>query len=115
MTSDEELELCRLVERAMQDTWEDGKKRPRLQRVMQGRFGRLGELRGTASLEALRLSDRAMYGRFLHGCWRAFVRDGLISAGMLGGAELQAMKARLLHQEHHGDAPPPQEHEAWFP
>lgn len=89
--------LC--FQRAIDDNWQDGKRRAQLQRVMQARLSRL-QHRGFSGLEDCRRRDRKTYDAFLAGCMRAMNRDGLIAAGLLGQGELRSMKERALAREH---------------
>lgn len=89
--------LC--IQRALDDSWQDGKRRIRLKQVMEGRMRRLRE-RGFMDLVDARRRDRELYDRFLDGCIRALRRDGLIEAGLLSQDELRRLKERALVREH---------------
>lgn len=97
--SEQESITLNCIQRALEDNWQDGKRRSQLKRVMEGRMRRLQE-RGFGSLDDMRRRDRAMYDRFLDGCVRAMRRDGLIASGQLSQDELRRMKERALVREH---------------
>ena len=103
MEQDEETAIRQLIKRALENGWEDGKKRDRLQRVMSDRMSALGRVTGFVTIDALREGDRIQYDRFLDGCVRAFRRDGLIAAGILDQAALRKLKDAELARRHHAE------------
>lgn len=106
MTDEYEAATLALIQRATEDRWEDGRRRQRLKRVMEGRVSRMRRVAGFQTLDRLRVGDRAQYDRFLAGCRRAMARDGLIESGQLGQDELRRLKesfeARAIHDQFDG-------------
>jgi hypothetical protein len=106
MTQEDEAVLLACIQRATEDAWQDGRKRLRLKRVMEGRLSRMRRVTGFQTLEGLRVGDRTQYERFLEGCRRALARDSLIDSGQLGPDELRRLKedfeARTIHDQFDG-------------
>ena len=101
MDQETESGIRQLIKRALENSWEDGKRRDRLRQVMEDRIQALGRVTGYVTVDALREGDRVQYYKFLEGCVRAFRRDGLIAAGHLSPGDIRKLKDAELARRHH--------------
>jgi hypothetical protein len=92
--AEDEASVMAAIQRALADQHPDGKHRRRLKQVTEDRIANVRKITGFQTLEALRAGDRKTYERFLAGCRRAMIRDGLIESGHVGENEIRALVER---------------------